>query len=344
MPVDISKIGTGTTAPEPETKPRGPLAYFGLLLRGFCMGCADVVPGVSGGTMAFILGIYEELISSIRNAARPVFLKPLSRFRLIAAFEAINGGFLVAVGGGILLAILTLAKIVEWLLENRPVIIWSFFFGLVLASVFVVAARCSRWTPSLWVALGMGTVGAWLLVGVVPIQTPETWWFLFFSGATAICAMILPGISGAFVLVLLGKYQYVLGAVNQRDLVTIGWVGFGAAVGIVSFAQVLGWLFRRHHDPTVALLTGLMLGSLRKVWPWKEDLAWIIDRHGEKLPTVQRNILPDWTIGGAFNTEILVALVIGVSGFIVVLALEWVANQASSWTKSGLDPRALEED
>ena len=197
---------------------------------------------------------------------------------------------------------------------------------LASASVFVVAGRCTRWTPTLWSALVVGTVAAYLLVGVVPIQTPEEPWFLFLSGAVAICAMILPGISGAFVLVLLGKYQFVLAAVNDRDFVTIALVGLGSSIGIVTFAQVLGWLFKRYHDPTVALLTGLMMGSLRKVWPWKEDLAWIIDRHGERLPTVQKNILPEWIVGGAFNTEILVGAVVGVAGFVVVIVLEKLAG------------------
>ncbi|HUO85545.1 MAG TPA: DUF368 domain-containing protein [Thermoanaerobaculia bacterium] len=296
--------------------------YLGLFARGFCMGSADVVPGVSGGTMAFILGIYEELIDSIRVVGRPEFLRPLVRLRLGEALRVLNWEFLTAILTGIGLAIITMAKGLEWLLHNQPVVVWSFFFGLVLASVFLVGARIARWTPSLLAALAAGTVGAYLLVGLVPVQTPDQWWFLFLSGAVAICAMILPGISGAFVLVLLGKYQQVLGAVNQHDLVTLGWVALGALIGIVTFAQVLGWLFHRYHDPTVALLTGLMLGSLRKVWPWKEDLAFIIDRHGERLPTVQRNVLPE-----SFSGEVIVAISMAVAGLILVIALERWAHR-----------------
>lgn len=302
-------------------EPRKAKDYAGLVARGFAMGSADVVPGVSGGTMAFILGIYEELIDSIRSVARPEFFRPLSRGRLLEAFRAINGGFLLAVGSGIILAILTLARAIEWTLENRPVWVWSFFFGLVLASVVTVARRVGKWNPPLLLYSVAGAAGAWIFVGLVPIQTPETWWFLFLAGAIAICAMILPGISGAFLLLILGKYDYVLGAVNDRNIEPIFWVVLGALVGIVSFAQVLGWLFRRFHDPTVAVLTGLMIGSLRKVWPWKEDIAWIMGRHGERVPTVQANVLPD--AGG----EVVAAVLLGLLGLVIVLILEWWANK-----------------
>lgn len=303
-------------------KPRSPREYLGLVARGFCMGSADVVPGVSGGTMAFILGIYEELIDSIRTVGRPEFLRPLFRGRIGEAFRVLNWKFLISVLAGIALAILTLARGIEWALENRPVLVWSFFFGLVLASVVAVARRIGRWRPRLLLFAALGAVGAWIFVGLVPVQTPDTWWFLVLAGAVAICAMILPGISGAFVLLLLGKYQYVLGAVNDRNLPPIFFVAAGALVGIVSFAQVLGWLFRKYHDPTVAVLTGLMLGSLRKVWPWKEEVAWIVGSHGERIPTVEQNVMP-----GAGN-GVLSAVVLALVGLGLVLFLEWWANRA----------------
>jgi putative membrane protein len=286
------------------------------------MGAADVVPGVSGGTMAFILGIYEELVDSIRNVARPPLWRALLGGRIGEAFAAINGRFLVAVGAGILTAVLSLARGISWLLRNEPVLLWSFFFGLVLASVLVVGQRIPRWTPALWGALALGTVVAFWLVGLVPAQTTEAAWFIFLSGALAICAMILPGISGSFVLVLLGKYQFILDAVNSRDLATLAVFVSGIAVGIVSFAQVLGYLFRRYHDVTVAVLTGLMLGSLRKVWPWKLDLETRLDRHGEVVPVVQENVLP-----GSIDGEVAAALALAVLGFAVVLVLERAASR-----------------
>ncbi|HVR42282.1 MAG TPA: DUF368 domain-containing protein [Thermoanaerobaculia bacterium] len=303
-------------------EPRRWKDYLGLVARGFAMGSADVVPGVSGGTMAFILGIYEELIDSIRAVGRPEFLRPLSRGRLGEAIAAVNWKFLLAVLSGIILAILSLARGIEWALENRGVWVWSFFFGLVLASVLTVSRRIARWNPRLVILALLGAVGAWIFVGLVPVQTPQTWWFLFLAGAIAICAMILPGISGAFVLLLLGKYDYILRAVNERDVLPVLWLALGAGVGIVSFAQVLGWLFRRHHDGTVAVLTGLMVGSLRKVWPWKEDLAFVIGSHGERIPTVQRNVLPEG--GEGVGAGIAFAL----AGLGLVLLLEWWANRA----------------
>jgi putative membrane protein len=301
--------------------------YLGPAARGFCMGAADVVPGVSGGTMAFILGIYEELIQSIRQVGQPDFLRNVVRLRWREAWQLLNWPFLVAVATGIFLAILTLAQGLEWLLENQPTVVWSFFFGLVLASVFVVSKRIRQWQPGLVVALLVAAFGAYLLVGLVPAQTPETWWFLFLSGALAITAMILPGISGAFILVLLGKYQFVLSAVNQRDAVTLAIVVAGAAVGIVTIAQLLGWLFKRFHDLTVAVLTGLMLGSLRKVWPWKVDLAWITDRHGHQIPILQQNVLPEPWLNGAINPDVVIGVLMAATGIAVVVLLDRLAHQ-----------------
>ncbi|MGZ8867972.1 MAG: DUF368 domain-containing protein [Thermoanaerobaculia bacterium] len=309
---------------------RTPVEYVGLVARGFCMGAADVVPGVSGGTMAFILGIYEELIESIREFGQPRFLRALMRFRIREVFSIINWKFLLSVLSGIGLAVLTLARLLEWLLHNRPTLVWSFFFGLVLASVVAVARRVDRWRLSLWIALLLGTVFAYVLVGLVPLQTPDAWWFLFFSGAVAICAMILPGISGAFILVLLGKYQYVLNAVNRRDILDIIWVALGAGLGIIAFSQVLGWLFRRFHNVTVAVLTGLMLGSLRKVWPWKVDVEFMIGRHGERIPTVQRNVLPD-----AFTGDVGIAIGLAVLGLLLVLLLDWWADRLDPEMRPG---------
>lgn len=294
------------------------------------MGAADVVPGVSGGTMAFILGIYEELIESIREFGQPPFLRALVRLRIREIFTIINWKFLVSVLGGIAAAVLTLARLLEWLLENRPTLVWSFFFGLVFASVLVVSKRVQRWRVPLWIALALGTAFAWVLVGLVPLQTPDSAWFLFFSGALAICAMILPGISGAFILVLLGKYAFVLSAVNRYDVLPIFWVGAGALVGIITFAQVLGWLFRHYHDATVAVLTGFMLGSLRKVWPWKVDVAWMTGRHGERIPTVQHNVLPD-----AFGGEVLSAIALAVAGLVIVIALDWWASRLDPELRPG---------
>ncbi|MCB0110551.1 MAG: DUF368 domain-containing protein [Caldilineaceae bacterium] len=302
------------------------LSYFTIFLRGFAMGSADVVPGVSGGTIAFITGIYEELLNSIRMVGQPVFFRAVLGLRIKEALSLINFPFLLALLIGIGTAIVTLAPGIEWLMNNQPVLLWSFFFGLVIASVWMVSRRIKQWTALLWLALIAGTVGAYWLVGLVPTQTPESWWFLILSGALAICAMILPGISGSFILLLLSKYQFFVSAVNQRDIVSLALAAIGAVVGLVSFAQILSWLFKRYHDLTVALLTGFMIGSLRKVWPWKEVLATITDRHGELIPIVERNVAPPFTANGALNMEIVYALLLAVVGFAVVLLIERTAG------------------
>ncbi len=326
------------TSSETVVRPqRGWRDYAGLTLRGMAMGASDIVPGVSGGTMAFILGIYEELIHSIRTVGQPHFLRVLFRFRIKEVFQLLNWQFLTAVALGIFLAIFTLSHGLEWLLIHQPVLLWSFFFGLVLASVFTVSKRISHWTPPLWAALLLAAVGAYILVGLVPVQTPQTWWFLILSGALAICAMILPGISGAFILVLLGKYQYVLAAVNNRDLLTLFFVAVGAVIGLVSFAQVLGWLFKHYHNFTVAALTGLMLGSLRKVWPWKVDVAWlldsagnrVLDSHGEFIVTQQQNILPSLASTAEVG-QLATAVLLALFGFALILLLERLANRKES--------------
>ena len=258
------------SAPTP-TRPRAATLKDSLVvyLKGVVMGSADVVPGVSGGTMALILGIYETLILSLQQLSGPAFWGALRRFRLAAAFEAVNGRFLVALTAGIATAVLLFAHLLTWLLETQETLLYSLFFGLILASVFVVGRRVRRWTPLPLAVLGVSALGAFVLVGLSPTTTPDSSWFLFLSGALAICAMVLPGISGAFILLLLGKYVYVLEAVSHLDLVAIALFGLGALVGLLSFVRLLGVLFARHYDLTIALLTGFMLGSLRKIWPWK---------------------------------------------------------------------------
>jgi putative membrane protein len=292
-------------------------------MKGFCMGAADVVPGVSGGTMAFILGIYEELIKSIKSFDL-IFLKLLFSFRVKDALDRASWQFLMALGVGILAAIFTLAKILAWLLENQPVLIWSFFFGLILASLFTVSKHLHRWTISISIWVGLGALCTYLLVGMVPAKTPDAGWFLFMSGAIAICAMILPGISGAFILVLLGKYHFVLEAVNNRDVLILVVLAAGAGVGLSTFVRLLSWLFNRYHDITIALLTGLMLGSLRKIWPWKRTLESIRDTHGNVITTAQANVLPS-----QWDTELMTALCLVVVGLLVVLSLNFLAEKGN---------------
>jgi len=336
----------GPDPAEPEERgavgsvpPRSFSGYVALVARGCAMGSADVVPGVSGGTMAFILGIYEELIANIRMVVRPAFWRPLVRGHLREAFSVADVPFLAAVLAGILFAVFTLARVLSWLLENRPVLVWSFFFGLVLASVVVVARRVSRWDFRLAAACAAGAVGAFFLVGAVPAQTPEALWFIFLSGVVAVCAMILPGISGAFILVLLGKYEYVLAAVNERNVAVLAVLVLGGLVGIVSFAQLLGWLFRRFRDPTVAVLIGLLIGSLRKIWPWKEVPALTPGASGVPLPAEEVNVLPPLLVDGVFNAEIVWAVLLALAGLLLVVGLDLVARRKEGRPPAKTDRR-----
>ena len=298
--------------------------YLGVVARGFAMGAADVVPGVSGGTMAFILGIYEELLHSISTFTRRETLQMVFRLDWRGLWHALPWRFLLALGIGIALAVLSLAQFLEWALEVYPERVWSFFLGLVVASVLIIG-RQVPWRRALVVVAGLFALGAWWIVGMVPTQTPDTPLLLMLSGALAICAMILPGISGSFILVLLGKYQTVLGAVNDRDLVVIGLVGFGAVVGLMSFARVVSWLFRTRHNATIAAITGLLLGSTRKIWPWRDTLEWGVDRHGVAVPLVQQNVLP---VG--WSPEVGITLLLMAVGFTLVLLLEWQAGRHRS--------------
>lgn len=329
-------------AKEPEVAEERPNRtlkdYLGLAFRGACMGASDIVPGVSGGTMAFILGIYEELIDSIRTIGRPKFIQAALRLRIKEVFTILNWPFLLAVGLGILFSILTMSSILETLLVEQPVYLWSFFFGLILASIVTVSKRIRQWSLPLIVATLVGAAGAFILVGLVPLKTPDGWWFLLLSGALASCAMILPGISGAFILVLLGKYQFVLAAVNDRDFVTLALIAAGAGLGLVTFAQILGFLFKRYHNLTVAVLIGLMIGSLRKVWPWKMDIAWledaagirILDSHGDQIVTQQSNFFPNLSNAAG---EVAIAIVLVLVGIGLILLLDRLAGDKGEGQK-----------
>jgi putative membrane protein len=293
--------------------------YIGITGRGLLMGAADVVPGVSGGTIAFITGIYSELIYSLKMIGSRQFWSAAARLRIGEAWRAANLTFLFTLLLGIGVAVVTLAPGIEYMLHNQPTLIWSFFFGLVAASVITMLDSVSKWTVALVLAVVAGAVFAWWLVGLVPVVTPRDPWFLVLAGALAICAMILPGISGSFILLLLGQYQYILGSLNDRVIAPIIWVGIGAVVGLITFAQLLNWLFKRYHDATVAVLIGFMIGSLRKVWPWKEYYEGV-------QGTAERNILPALQLDGAVNTEIFLAIGAALIGVAAVLIVERVAR------------------
>lgn len=300
--------------------------YIVLALKGCAMGMADVVPGVSGGTIAFISGIYEELLDSIRSVDATA-LRLLLRFRLAEFWRHINGRFLLPVLLGIAVAIFSLARLMTYLLTNQPIAIWSFFFGLIVASALLVARQIGRWDWRTVLAFAVGAAAAWWITVATPAETPDDWWFVMLSGAIAICAMILPGISGAFILLLLGKYQYIMHAVGEFDIPVIAVFVIGAAAGIISFSHLLSWLLKHWHDVTVAVLMGFMVGSLNKVWPWKETVETYLDSHGVAQPLVQNNIAPGTFEQLTGQPSLFVqAILLGIVGFLVIYGIELVAR------------------
>jgi len=299
---------------------RGLAGFMVRTVKGFCMGAANVIPGVSGGTMALILGIYVELIDAIRSLNLKA-LRLLAVLKIREALGAISWPFLLPVGLGILLATVSLARILSVLLETYPVMVWSFFFGLILSSVLTVSKVIQEWGARPFAGAALGAIGAFFLFGLVPAATPNSTWFIFLSGVLAICAMILPGISGAYILVLLGKYHYALDAVNNRDLAALTILTAGAVVGLLSFARIIGWLLKFYHDVTMAVLIGLMLGSLRRIWPWKETLSSVNDSYGREVAALQVNILPN-----SFNGEVVCALLCMLLGVLVILVMNRVAR------------------
>lgn len=298
-----------------------------LILRGCAMGAADVVPGVSGGTIAFITGIYEELINSIKSIDIQA-LKLLLTFQWKAFWKKINGIFLLSVIIGIGISIFSLAKIMTWLLEHHPIQIWSFFFGLIIASSILVAKEIKQWKISTIISLFIGIFIAYWITITTPTSTPDSWWFIILSGAIAICAMILPGISGAFILLLMGKYSYILEAVSKFDIEILFLFAIGAIVGIISFSHLLSWLLKNHHTITVSLLTGFMLGSLNKVWPWKETLQTYIDSHGIEKALIEKNISPRHFADLTQNDpQIVQAILLCLLGFLLIYGIELFAQK-----------------
>jgi len=276
------------------------------------MGTADLIPGVSGGTIAFLSGIYDELIFSIKLVTGDV-LKEVLKFRFKQAIRLIPFKFLIPLGLGLLSAVATLANLLSYLLATFPIFVWSFFFGLVIASTFIVLKRVVKWDLSDKVAFVISAVAAYFIVGAVPVETPQALIYFFLSGAVAIIAMILPGISGSFILLLIGKYSQVLAAVTEKNIAVLASVGIGAVVGLALFSRVLSWLFTKHHDISVAILAGFMLGSVRKIWPWKEVVMTRINSHGVEVTLADKNILPQ-----NFDISLLLAVFLAaVGGFLV---------------------------
>ena len=302
-------------------KTRSLIQYLFITLKGMAMGVAELVPGVSGGTIAFVTGIYEEFISSINNVNLTTF-RILHKKGFTSFWKALNGNFLVALFLGMAISIFSLSKIIAWLLENHPIPVWSFFFGLVLASVIFVAKAIKKWNWATVLLFLFGTAVAFYITTLPPSANTESLPFLFLAGALAVCAMVLPGISGSFILVLLGCYKTILDALNDKDFKIVITVALGAAFGILSFARLLKWMFAKHKDITLAVLTGFILGSLNKIWPWKEVLEVI--KIGKKEIIIDKNISPLIFEG---DNQIVFAIIASIIGFSLIFILEKVSSK-----------------
>ena len=301
------------------------LSSASIFLRGLLMGAADIVPGVSGGTVAFITGIYDQLLDSLR-AVDLAFLGKLSRLDIAGAWQHINGRFLLALLLGIATSIFSLAQLVSWVLEHHPVPLWAFFFGLILASALVLLREVDNWSvPKVLCLLSAGAVA--VCIALSPVMSLEMGLAgVFLAGFLAVCAMILPGISGSFILVLLGMYSTTLVALKSLDLVFILVFVIGAGCGLLCFSRLLHWLLHRFHQGTMAVLTGFLFGSLLVVWPWKRVLEWVEGSHGQLKPAQQFPVSPlDYQIYTGQDPQLWFCLSLMIAGFAVV----WLIH--ASW-------------
>lgn len=306
--------------------------YLTIGAKGIAMGAADVIPGVSGGTIAFITGIYEELVISIKSVNASL-IKTLFKQGVPAAWKQVNGNFLVAVLAGILTSIFSLAKLISYLLSNHQMLVWAFFFGLIVGSTIFVGKKINKLNAMTIFMFLVGTAIAYFITIATPAITPQGLWFIFISGVIAICAMILPGISGSFILLLMGKYEYILNAVRDFKILILFVFAMGCAVGIVAFSNVIAWLFKRYYNATLALLAGFMLGSLNKLWPWKEVVESRLNSHGEMVPFIEKSIGPARfaEITGQ-DTIMIPVLISAAAGLILIFVFERFTN--------GVDPKA----
>lgn len=287
------------------------------------MGAADAVPGVSGGTIAFISGIYQELISTISNINVSLF-KTLFQKGIKAFWTQANGNFILALLSGIVISFISFMKLAKYFLEQHPILIWSFFFGLIIASIYFVGKQITKWNIITIASLILGASIAFYISTLASMSSNNSSLFLFFAGAVAICAMILPGISGSFILIILGAYKMLSDAIHNFDIKNLFIFICGAIVGLLSFSHMLKWLFKNYHNVTLALLTGFIFGSLNKVWPWKDTLSWHIDSKGIKSPLLQKSVSPIYYDG---DSQLIFAIVLMIIGFLTIFSLEKIGSK-----------------
>jgi len=332
------------------------LQYLIIMAKGLAMGAADAVPGVSGGTIAFISGIYEELVTTISNVNLSLF-KTLKNEGLTAFWRQLNGNFLVALLTGISISFITFMRLAKYLLENHPILIWSFFFGLIIASILYIGKQIVSWNIKIFVSIIIGAIIAYYITTIPSLANNDNPYFLFIAGAIAICAMILPGISGSFILVILGAYKTLSDAVHDVDMKKILIFIAGAVVGLLSFSRLLKWLFKHYENTTLAVLTGFIIGSLNKVWPWKETISVFSKEKGNEImfnevadvgtlsvfqksthdfesykTVIEKSISPFYysEINNNINPLLFYAIVFMILGFLTIFILERVSTNKNN--------------
>lgn len=294
---------------------------IGNFLRGMAMGAADIVPGVSGGTIALLTGIYERLIGAIKSVGWDT-LVTLKQKGIKAAWQQMDGTFLLSILGGAATSIILLSKVLHYFIQSQPIMLWSFFFGLVMASVIYVAKQVESWNVVRAAWLILGTIVAAVISLSQANEIEVTSISLFFAGSIAICAMILPGISGSFILLLMGMYGFIIGAIKSFDLASLGIFASGCLIGIMLFSRVLSWLLQHYHNATMALLSGFMLGALVKLWPWKDVLSYRTNSAGDQVPFIESPVWP-WLYQ---EPQISVAIVAVIIGFSIVFVMDRQLN------------------
>ncbi len=290
------------------------------------MGAADIVPGVSGGSIALITGIYQRLLDSI-NSFNGANLSLLLKLEFKQFYKAVNGTFLLSLLLGILTSVFTMSKVLTYLMDEHPIPLWSFFCGLILVSAFIILKEIKRWHLGVVLSVILGIIIAWWVTSLPPTTSPDAIWFTFVAGAIAICAMILPGISGSFILLILGKYETILQAVSDKDFLTLGVFASGCIVGILSFSRLISFLLRKFYSTTIGLLSGFMLGSINKLWPWKVVTQYRTSSSGEQKPFITENLWPSeylQQVGAEPNLDLAIAGFVG--GIVLVLGIDLLAD------------------
>lgn len=300
--------------------------HIATFIKGLAMGAANVIPGVSGGTVALVTGIYERLINALKSCNIGA-LKLLLAKDFKGAWQHVDGSFLAAILGGVAISIVTLAKLLEYLLANYEVWTMAFFFGLIAISIFSVGKTVKNWGAVAIIALTIGTALAVSVAMLAPANENANAGYLFLCGVVAICSMILPGLSGSFVLIIMGNYALVLGAIGRFDMAILIPMALGCGLGLLAFAHVLGWVYDKYHDQTVALMTGFILGSLAIVWPWKNKLTEVVVREGK--PDKEITTGYEWFAPALTESATLTAIALMVIGGLMIWAMEKVSGGKS---------------